>query len=595
MVNYFPAAAQFAKMIRFIRLFDSFFPAGMSTKRPAATGTEASAASATKKSKGSFDVGKKDDPLVRLTRSEPITFDPSSSILLDDMLGRLPKQEFLLDLFRKKAVHISASDEDRSQSVQNIIDNYMFGLDIRKILAETSSDNVFVWLAPPQPGVKQSAKRTIQSIELQDPEAAFALHQSGHSTYCRAPPELEQPLVSSLLRDTGLGCGQYDPTAEKMTVMGRGEVEVFAASRAGNFTDWHTDFQENFTIQLSGQKRWTIKKGLTTHPLRGCTPHYRSPDAVEGQLKSAKLSAAQFEFAQPNETNSFGDETTVLLKPGDVFYFPAGMWHNVETVEEGVSINVSLMATNYATLFCQSLQHLLLKDDDWREAVVNSEGCISATDRLQGLMSTLPQILSNFEENGGARAILPPALLRPPQFQVVGNDSDGDEESNVENLNNDESSNPDENGDQDEDELNDNVESMEGEGEEDDNDDNVVDCETFDGPDGKDITSLTSGQFTKNPLATLLRMKDITKYYSDEKEEESNVNLFVLNVNYAGNEVMESSVRTILKAGDGDSLSKKILDLCCSLEERGEDPAKSDDVEALPALLWYGYFIPKKD
>ena len=109
------------------------------------------------------------------------------------------------------------------------------------------------------------------------------------------------------------------------------------------------------------------------------------------------------------------------------------------------------------------------------------------------------------------------------------------------------------------------------------------------------MVSLKSGQFTKNPLATLLRMKDITKYYSDEKEEKGNNDSYVLNVNYAGNEVMESSVRTILKAGDVDSLSKKILDLCCSLEERGEDPAKCDDVIALPALLWYGYFISKDD
>jgi hypothetical protein len=31
------------------------------------------------------------------------------------------------------------------------------------------------------------------------------------------------------------------------------------------------------------------------------------------------------------------------------------------------------------------------------------------------------------------------------------------------------------------------------------------------------------------------------------------------------------------------------------LEEMGEDPAKLDGVEALPVLLWYGYFIPKRD
>ena len=568
----------------------------MSAKRPATTGGDAGIGNnASKKSKGSFDVGK-DDPLVRLSRSDPVNFDPSSVNLLQDMFDHLPTQTFLLNLFRKKAVHNSARyDESRSESVQNIIENYMFNLDIRQVLAETSSDNVFVWLAP-QPGGNQTTKRTIQSIELQDPDAAYALHQSGHATYCRAPPELEQTLVSSLLRDVGLGCGQYDPTGEQLTTMGRGEVEVFAASRAGHVTDWHTDFQENFTIQLSGQKRWTIKQGLVTHPLRGCTPHYRSPDAVEGQLKSARLSAPQFEFSQPNESNSFGDETTVLLKPGDVFYFPAGMWHKVETVEEGVSINVSLMATNFATLFCQSLQHLLLKHDGWREAVVNNDGCVSAVDRLQSLMMTLPNILGHLEENGGARAILPPALLRPPQFQVIGNDADGDGHNDS----------ADEATSDQEEEANDETESVEEKMEEDgaddqssetsegSNDNGVIDCETFDIPeDAKELISSKDGRFVKNPLATLLKMKDITTYYSEGKESDDN--FYVLNVNYAGNEVMESSVRTILRVGDEDSVSKKFLDQCCNLEEKGEDPAKLDGVEALPVLLWYGYFIPKKD
>lgn len=37
-----------------------------------------------------------------------------------------------------------------------------------------------------------------------------------------------------------------------------GEIETFVA-RKGNFTDWHTDFQENFTVQLKGKKTWKLK------------------------------------------------------------------------------------------------------------------------------------------------------------------------------------------------------------------------------------------------------------------------------------------------------------------------------------------------
>ena len=90
-----------------------------------------------------------------------------------------------------------------------------------------------------------------------------------------------------MLRDVGLGCGQYDPTGERLSTLGRGEVETFIGTK-GHLTDWHTDFQENFTIQLSGRKKWTLKQGTVKHPLRGTTPHYRSSsDVIENQIKAA--------------------------------------------------------------------------------------------------------------------------------------------------------------------------------------------------------------------------------------------------------------------------------------------------------------------
>jgi hypothetical protein len=36
-----------------------------------------------------------------------------------------------------------------------------------------------------------------------------------------------------------------------------GEIEIFV-SRANNYTDFHTDFQENFTLQLKGEKKWRL-------------------------------------------------------------------------------------------------------------------------------------------------------------------------------------------------------------------------------------------------------------------------------------------------------------------------------------------------
>jgi ribosomal protein L16 Arg81 hydroxylase len=52
------------------------------------------------------------------------------------------------------------------------------------------------------------------------------------------------------------------------------EIEIFV-SKKGNYTDFHMDFQENFTFQLKGSKKWRLK---TEHgmqaPVLGFSPHY---------------------------------------------------------------------------------------------------------------------------------------------------------------------------------------------------------------------------------------------------------------------------------------------------------------------------------
>ena len=43
--------------------------------------------------------------------------------------------------------------------------------------------------------------------------------------------------------------------------------------------------------------------------------------------------------------NSYGEEQEAMMNPGDMLYFPAGMWHSVETIEEGILNNISLMSS----------------------------------------------------------------------------------------------------------------------------------------------------------------------------------------------------------------------------------------------------------
>ncbi len=77
------------------------------------------------------------------------------------------------------------------------------------------------------------------------------------------PHKQKPPCVLMWRACAGLNFGGYFPTGEI-----KGEIETFV-SKKGHLTDWHFDFQENFTIQLSGTKRWKVMRSGITHPIRG--------------------------------------------------------------------------------------------------------------------------------------------------------------------------------------------------------------------------------------------------------------------------------------------------------------------------------------
>lgn len=395
----------------------------------------------------------------------------------------------------------------------------------------------------------------------------MALHRAGNATYCRAPPDLEHLLVPALLNDTGLGCGQYDVTGESMNCLGRGEIEVFL-SPPGHITDWHFDFQENFTLQLSGVKKWSLQKGTVKHPLRGCTPHYHSPDAVEPQLKAARLGDPNFGFGKPEiGKNAVGQVETIFLRPGDLLYHPAGCWHRVEAIEEGVSINISLMATTFAALTCQSLQHILMKKDEWRQCVCDSP-CLSVVDRLKTLLKELPSIVAELEHNGGAECILPPVLRKGTLSQShlkektetksgIGHDTDDDTNSK---------------------------------GSSDDGWNRAtIDADEF-FVVSKHFEHSSGISFARNPLATLLGENEVHNFYETAKNTtkstgEDDTQVFILNVNYAGSESNESYIRIRLRSRHWDDLAKVLED--------NQYPVHEDTQPLLACLVHFGYLYRK--
>jgi hypothetical protein len=530
---------------------------------------------------------------VNFIPQKPILDEAYPSSLLQNMLYPLPETAFLEKYFRKCAVHIPAiqkegdvADEAAKRRMRCIME-LLYDLDPEQLFRETSSESIFVWLRAPSAASNDkdndsSNKKTlINSIEVSDPDMALALYQAGNATYCRAPEAVEQKLVAALLENTGLGCGQYEGNrgtngtngSTGLQAMGRGEVEVFLSAVAGHLTNWHYDFQENFTMQLSGTKRWTMQKGTVKHPVRGCTPHYASPGTVEPQLKAAHLADPDFEFGHPETgVNAVGEVESVLLRPGDTFYFPAGMWHKVEVIEPGVSINISLMATNYATITCQALQHVLLKQDQWREAVVRNHKT-GVVDHLKKLLKELPGVIQDFETSGGAEWILPPVLQHGKVTRdPVDEDDDGEEDDDDDGF----------------------IEDSDGEKEE-----AVIDFLKFVPPNGEPLPKNVCS-FSKNPLASLISEKSITEFYHGSNPGTTNDNddeIFVLNVNYAGNESHESTVRVRIKEERG--CLKRIINRfrLCENGNRNATPEMiwdknlmyTEDWKLYECLIYFGY------
>lgn len=457
--------------------------------------------------------------------------------LLQQLLGDAFEDtaDFLDHCFQRSAVHIQTDAVEINRYSQFAAD-HLFGLDPLSLLQESSSENLFVWLqqhhtantATSTTTNSSSSSTTIHSIEVSDADTAFRLYETGqHATYCRAPPPVEQALVPSLLRDTH---------------MGRGEVELFLSARPSAVTQWHYDFQENFTLQLSGVKQWRLRRGTVPHPLRACTPHYQSPDVVESQLLAARLADRQFQFVGVPQ-DSGKDEVVVLLQPGDMLYFPAGMWHCVEVIEPGVSLNISLMATyNYASLTCQSLQHFLLQSTEeesgcWRQ-------CVLERSRLDQMLQRLPDIVRDFVELYGVDAILPPALTPPI---LTSTNSSANECSN--DMDDEDADSAMDRDDGDDGELDDD-EAVE-----------IVDVSKFPAPPHgfsriKETTrmakKLQQCRFVLNPLACILKKStEIEAFYRGGTPSGNQMEDLVLNVNYAGNECHESLLRVVLRAPVG--------------------------------------------
>jgi len=160
----------------------------------------------------------------------------------------------------------------------------------------------------------------------------------------------------------------------------------------------HFDKNENFTIQLTGAKRWQV--GET--PMVACAPEsYTLGSSVILPALAPLLAEAQ----RP-------PERTVDLKPGTLLYVPRGTVHHTGAGEPSWSLNLSYCPATWLELLQAGLQARLAASPRWRGIITGVGGDRWARDanRLPELLAELRALLDDPEE---AEALARSFLSRP--------------------------------------------------------------------------------------------------------------------------------------------------------------------------------------
>jgi len=167
---------------------------------------------------------------------------------------------------------------------------------------------------------------------------------------------------------------------------------------AGSGAVPHFDKNENFTIQLTGAKRWQV--GET--PMVACAPDgYTLGSSTITQALAPLLAGAE----RP-------PERTVELKPGTLLYVPRGTVHHTGAGEPSWSLNLSYSPSMWLDLLRVGLRERLAASSSWRGIVTGAGGDPAArnANRLPELLAELRAILDDPKE---AEALTRAFLDRP--------------------------------------------------------------------------------------------------------------------------------------------------------------------------------------
>ncbi|APV48478.1 hypothetical protein BWI17_01515 [Betaproteobacteria bacterium GR16-43] len=161
-----------------------------------------------------------------------------------------------------------------------------------------------------------------------------------------------------------------------------GVTSLFAV-RGRHGTRLHLDWNENFTIQVLGTKRWRVAR----------TPNDFVENPVTnwaiGQPAPLHAHASRLPEKMPDDAPSY------LLTPGSVLYVPRGFLHEVASVDdaESLSLNMSFPPSPWGVILSTLLGVRLLENPEWREAI---SGAFGSGWGREAFLARLPGMMAAF-------------------------------------------------------------------------------------------------------------------------------------------------------------------------------------------------------
>jgi hypothetical protein len=160
--------------------------------------------------------------------------------------------------------------------------------------------------------------------------------------------------VQTHLQNRLVFCRRLISSIAKQMNLAGGFCTIFAS--LDTYTATHFDRNYNFTIQLHGEKTWSVQPGFPAiaHPSANLAFDVDRLSSMQPQLHGATLH-------EPKKNQSI-----YTLKPGDILYVPPGYWHATNCNGLSVSLNLCIEPLAWFQTVGDALLRHLEAQPEWR-------------------------------------------------------------------------------------------------------------------------------------------------------------------------------------------------------------------------------------